>query len=400
MSDEHPYEDLEDLYENAPCGYLSLGRDGRIVKVNATFCSWTGFTSENLVGKRLRDLLNVAGSIFYETHFAPLLRMQGFFHEVALDLVTAEKKPLPVLTSATERRDADGKLLFTRITVFQARERRRYERDLVDAQEAEKAARLRLQELNATLERRTDEAVRARGTEQANSELREQFIAVLGHDLRNPLAAIDAGLGMLSRDGWTDRSPKIINLMRASAARMAELVGNVMDLARGRMGGGIVVQLETGKSMAVTLTQVIEEMQATWPDRNFVTQLNIMDDVTADHGRIAQLFSNLLGNAVTHGATDQPIRIEAGCVDGQFELSVANGGDPIPPEMVPQLFMPFHRGAVQPSLQGLGLGLYIANQIAEAHGGIIEVRSTEVETRFSLRMPAYPGRNDDDHTSG
>lgn len=75
--------DLQDLYENAPCGYLSLGPDGRIAGVNATLCNWLGRTSEELIGKRSRDLLNVAGSIFYETHFAPLLRMQGFFEEVA-----------------------------------------------------------------------------------------------------------------------------------------------------------------------------------------------------------------------------------------------------------------------------------------------------------------------------
>src|SRR3954449_13625325 len=84
-----PAEDLEDLYENAPCGYFSLSSEGLIVKVNQTFCRWTGFSKDELVGRRLRDLLNVGGRIFYETHFAPLLRMQGFFNEVALDVMTA-----------------------------------------------------------------------------------------------------------------------------------------------------------------------------------------------------------------------------------------------------------------------------------------------------------------------
>ena len=82
-----PNEDLEDLYENAPCGYLSLGADGRIVKSNRTLSTWLGYPPEELLGKRLRELLNVAGQMFYETHFAPLLRMHGFFNEVALDLV-------------------------------------------------------------------------------------------------------------------------------------------------------------------------------------------------------------------------------------------------------------------------------------------------------------------------
>ena len=82
---DHTEEDLEDLYENAPCGYLSLRTDGRIVKANQTFCRWTGYASDDLIGQRFHDFLNIAGRIFYETHFAPLLRMQGFFNEVALD---------------------------------------------------------------------------------------------------------------------------------------------------------------------------------------------------------------------------------------------------------------------------------------------------------------------------
>jgi sigma-B regulation protein RsbU (phosphoserine phosphatase) len=84
---DHIEEDFEDLYENAPCGYLSLRTDGRIVKANQTFCRWTGYAKSELVGTRFHDFLNIAGRVFYETHFAPLLRMQGFFNEVALELV-------------------------------------------------------------------------------------------------------------------------------------------------------------------------------------------------------------------------------------------------------------------------------------------------------------------------
>lgn len=123
-------EDLEDLYENAPCGYISLDPSGRIVKSNLTLTSWVGIAQEDLLGKRLRDLLNVAGAIFYETHIAPLLRMQGYFNEIALDLVTVSGAKLAVIANALERRDTDGNLLFTRLTIFQAADRRRYERGL------------------------------------------------------------------------------------------------------------------------------------------------------------------------------------------------------------------------------------------------------------------------------
>src|ERR1700759_3106871 len=95
-------EDLEDLYENAPCGYLSLGADGRIVKSNRTLSGWLGVEQSALIGNRLRDLLNVAGQMFYETHFAPLLRMQGFFHEVELDFVKSDGTIMHVLANAAE----------------------------------------------------------------------------------------------------------------------------------------------------------------------------------------------------------------------------------------------------------------------------------------------------------
>lgn len=126
-------EDLEDLFENAPCGYVSAQAEGRITKVNRTFITWTGFAHDDLIGRRFQDILNIAGKIYYETHFAPLLRMQGFFHEVALDLVRADGVVMPVLVNAVERRDSTGGLRFIRMTIFNASDRRRYEAELLEA---------------------------------------------------------------------------------------------------------------------------------------------------------------------------------------------------------------------------------------------------------------------------
>src|SRR5919199_2804746 len=107
-------EDLEDLFENAPCGYVSAQPDGRITRANQTLAAWTGHGREQLIGRRFPDLLNTAGKIYYETHFAPLLRMQGFFNEVALDLIKKNGESFPVLVNAGERRDADGRAQFIR----------------------------------------------------------------------------------------------------------------------------------------------------------------------------------------------------------------------------------------------------------------------------------------------
>ncbi len=222
---------------------------------------------------------------------------------------------------------------------------------------------------------------------RAAEKLREQFIAVLGHDLRNPLGALSSGVHLLLRKPQDDQSRKILNLMAASARRMADLVENMMDFARGRLGGGITLASES-KSLAVTFGNVVDEMKAIWPDRDIVTRFDLPRPFDGDHARLAQLLSNLLGNAVTHGAEDRPIVVTARQDDGGLELVVANAGKAIAPDAMARLFQPFYRGAAGPNLQGLGLGLFIAAEIAKAHGGRLEVTSDDDETRFSLRVPS------------
>jgi phosphoserine phosphatase RsbU/P len=377
-------EDLEDLYEHAPCGYLSIKPDGRIVKVNATFSAWIGWAPEQLVGKRFLDLLNIAGRIFYETHFAPLIRMQGFFHEVALDFETQQGKSIPVLVNATERRDSEGRHLFTRITVFNATDRRRYERELLAARTAAEAAEREAQELRAAAESSLLD-------ERATSALREQFIAVLGHDLRNPLSAISGGAELLLLKAPRDeRTRSIATLIQRSAARMAGLVDNVMDFARGRLGGGMMLEKMSDAPIEAMLQQVVDELQTSAPGRIIQAEIALSTSVDCDVRRIGQLASNLLGNAITYGAPDKPIRLGATTSDGCFELFIANAGDPIPPAALAKIFEPFERGTQRASRQGLGLGLYISNEIAKAHGGNLSVSSDAAETQFTFRMPLEP----------
>jgi PAS domain S-box-containing protein len=129
-------EDPADLYENAPCGYLSTTPDGTIVKVNRTMCLWTGRTADELIGARFPDLLSIGGRIFHETHYAPLLRMQGAVREIAVDVVRVDGSALPCLLNAVELRDGDGKPLMVRATLFDATARRRYETELLAARQA------------------------------------------------------------------------------------------------------------------------------------------------------------------------------------------------------------------------------------------------------------------------
>jgi phosphoserine phosphatase RsbU/P len=292
--------------------------------------------------------------------------MQGFFNEVALDLVTKPGKSLPVLVNAAERRDAEGRHLFTRLTVFNATDRRRYERELVKDR-ASLAIRLH--------------------DEQETSALREQFIAVLSHDLRNPLSAIVGGAELLMKTPLNERAQAMARLIQGSAARMGGLIEDVMDFARGRLGGGLALAREADEPVEALLRQVVGELQTSAPQRVIETEFAIDAPVDCDRRRIGQLASNLLGNAITYGAPDKPIRLGASTANGQFELFIANAGDPIPPAALGKIFEPFERGTLRSSLQGLGLGLYISSEIAKAHGGTLEVSSTAAETRFTFRMP-------------
>ena len=224
---------------------------------------------------------------------------------------------------------------------------------------------------------------------RATSELREQFIAVLGHDLRNPLASIGAGMRLLQRTAPNEKANAIIALMQQSVARMSALIDNVLDFARGRLGGGLAMS-RSREPLEPVLRQVIAELQSTHPERVVHAEIDLTEPVFADRVRIGQLLSNLLGNALMYGAEGEPVRVEASTVD-RFELSISNAGNPIAPAAMQRLFQPFSRGDVRPSQQGLGLGLYIASEIALAHGGKIEVASSAKETRFTFTMPLDAG---------
>jgi len=227
---------------------------------------------------------------------------------------------------------------------------------------------------------------------QTAAKLREQFIAVLGHDLRNPLASIGAGVELMRKRPLDEKGRSIVALMDKSVARMSALISDVMDFARARLGAGLTVHRSAGHLEPV-LRHVIAELQTTHAARTITADFQLTRPVVADRARIGRLLSNLLGNALIYGAEGQPIRVTA-TTNARFELVVANKGPAIPAEVMDRLFEPFARGEVRPNQQGLGLGLYIASEIARIHGGTIGVTSSAEETRFTFSMPL------DGNTSG
>lgn len=222
--------------------------------------------------------------------------------------------------------------------------------------------------------------------ERRTAELREQFIAVLGHDLRNPLASIGSGANLLAKADLNERERKILRLVQGSVLRMTGLVENLLDLAGARFGGGLQVSKDTRQPLAPMLQQIIDEARVNWPERQIEASIDVPDPIACDATKIGQLLSNLLGNALTHGA-DAPVLVHARADGDMLALSVTNQGDPIPKDVAARLFEPFFRAASGSSEKGLGLGLYIASEIAKAHGGALTVTSSPEATRFRFTMP-------------
>ncbi|NWA83382.1 GAF domain-containing sensor histidine kinase [Pseudomonas sp. D2002] len=222
--------------------------------------------------------------------------------------------------------------------------------------------------------------------ERGTAELREQFIAVLGHDLRNPLFAINFGAERLLRKHPNPATDTLVRHILTSGRRASQLVEDVLDFARGRMGSGIPLHLNDCQDLQDALQHVVLEVQSVNPQRLIQADIGDLRGVYGDRDRLAQLLSNLVANAIHHGSHDGPVEVTARVEDDQFTLTVKNPGQ-IDELALPRLFQPYSRPVKDTPQAGLGLGLYIVKQIADAHGGQLEVSScAQTGTLFTFTL--------------
>lgn len=350
-------EDFHDLYENAPCGYLSIVGDGLIVKTNQTFLSWSGFEAAALVGvRRFPDLLTIGGRVFFETHFQPLLRMQGFVREIALDVVCSDGRRLPVLVNATQAARPDGQPL-VRVTVFDATDRRRYERELLLARnQAESAAR-------------------------AKSDL----ISMISHDVRAPLSAIVTATALLEKTAPTAQQLRYIRVLQSSATHALTLVSSVLDLSR--LDAGRATLREREFDPRELIQEVVAGAKVASDQKADLALTVRVDDqvpplLLGDRGKIAQVLTNLVTNAVKFTArgfvsviasvrdrSDQTVAVE---------FVVSDTGIGIPADRLPHIFEEFTQASddIAEKYGGTGLGLAISQKLLVLHGSDLHVSST------------------------
>jgi sigma-B regulation protein RsbU (phosphoserine phosphatase) len=350
----------DDWFDAAPCGLLQTAQDGMLLRVNHTFCTWVGRTAEELVKRqRFDSLLTMGGRIFHQTHWAPLLRMQGSVSEVKLEIVHRDGTKLPMVLNAV-RHDVDGKVRHD-LAAFVARDRDRYERELI-------SARRSLEEVVAETKQLHEEA-------KDRALFAEQMIGIVSHDLRNPLNTISMGAGLLV-DMVPDAQRRIVERIQNATDRAATLIAELLDFTAARVGKGISV-VPRPFDLHASVAESLEELRLAYPKCTLVHEPDGDGAAAADENRVTQVLGNLVSNAVAYGDPARPITITTRggpCP----ELRVHNTGAPIPGDLQPRLFEPMTRGTEPGSsdVRSVGLGLYIVREIARVHGGTARVESS------------------------
>ncbi|NPC73139.1 response regulator [Corallococcus exiguus] len=368
-------DSAEELYENAPCGYLSTSPEGRIIKVNQTFLTWTGYSREALLGgKRFWELLTVAGRIFHETHYAPLLQMQGFVHELSLDLVCADGRQLPALINSVQKTDASGRPRSVRTTLFNMTDRKRYERELL-------------------LSRRKAEQL---------AQAKAALLATLSHEIRNPLNAITAATRLLGMTPLSDKQSKYLRILGSASGNLLALVNDILDWSKIEAGKLSLEQREF--SLRELLGDILNGQAARAEEKRLLLQMEIDERLPArllgDPVKLGQILTNLVSNALKFtekGGVKVSVALRSRDGDAcDLSFQVSDTGIGIPPDRLSVIFEEYAQANYDIGMKygGTGLGLSISRKLVALHGSKMVVES-EVGRgtcfSFDLRLKSGAG---------
>lgn len=370
-------ESADDLYDQAPCGYVSTLPDGTIVRVNHTFAEWTGASRDVLLtGTKFQTLLSIGSRIYYETHYAPLLRMQGFANEIALEIIRGDGRIIPVLVNSRQKRDAAGTPLFNRITLFDATDRRRYERELL-------------------LARRKAEQI---------AKDKADLLAMLSHDIRNPLNALMGVVQLLDRTELSEQQRRFVRLLKSSADNMLNLLNHVLELSRAESSSFALV--ENPFSLHSLVDDVVSTFDAVAREKSVTLRRDIdervPDTMLGDPVAIRQILANLVGNAVkftpSGSVTLTVTTKEVGTDAVLLAIAVSDTGIGIAPDMIDRIFNEFTQANYETATRfgGTGLGLTITRRLLELYGSVVHVESAPGKGStfsFDLRLPLSPIRS-------
>jgi len=369
----------EELYEYAPCAHLSTRPDGTIIRVNQTFLDWSGQTKDALIDRvRFQTLLTVGARIYYETHYSPLLQMQGFVNEIALRMRRADGTVCPVVASARQVKDAAGVPVVVRIALFDSTDRRKYERELLQARrQAEQAA----QDL-AQVDRR-----------------RNNFIAMLAHELRNPLAPIRSGVEILRRTGHPSQTViATTEMLQRQVTQMARLVDDLLDVSRLGLDTFALRRVPVELSSVVHQALEMSEGPLKAAGLTFTSSLPTAPIyLEADASRLTQVIGNVLNNAAKFTPPGGAVSLVVALEEGEATIRIRDTGIGLTAESQLRVFDLFVQAASTVDRpDGLGIGLALAKSLVERHDGRIGVRSEGLGkgTEFTIHLPVLASEPD------
>lgn len=347
---------LDALMRSAPVGLGFLDTGLRWVTVNPKLAALNGVSAEGHRGRTVSEVLpDIADQVVPRLQSVLDTGIANLDFEVTGDTAAAPGVERSWLTSHYPVRDAQGGMLGVGVVVVEITERKHAEEEL-----------------------------------RRSAEFRERFIAIVSHDLRNPLNAITMSAQLLANDdALADRHLRAVTRIQRSSERMGRMISDLLDFTRGRLGGGIPVSPKP-TNLRQLVRGVVDELEASHPDHALTMAAEGNFEGDWDPDRLAQLLANLGKNALDYGAEGTPVELRLKDAGELVQIEVVNQGPPIPPELLGRIFEPFRRGddSDQRPGSGLGLGLFIAREVVRAHGGEITVRSRAGEgTVFRIRLP-------------
>lgn len=378
--------DTHEVFEKAPCGLIVTKEDGTILRANETFSHWTGFSEPELYSRRFQDLLTMGGRIFHQTHWAPLMKIQGSVAEVKLDLRHRDQHTVTMFLNGVRRENAGG--VYHELALFIMADRDKYERELLSARKVAEDLLLQKVAAETALRHAQAELSEAYRKAQRRASFAEQMVAIVSHDLKNPLTAIKMASDILAQSERTRKETNMLEHISRSANRAERMIADLLDFTSARVGRGIGVSPSV-LDLHEFVDKCVSELRVAFPQATLIHRSVGTGSTQLDADRVQQVIGNLVGNSVAYGDLSQPIAITSELDSDGACISVHNYGAAIPAELMSELFEPMTRGTEAGSdMRSVGLGLYIVKEIAKAHGGRVSAHSSEGDgTMFAVCFP-------------
>ncbi len=350
------YESAEELYHDAPCGYISFTNNGTIYNLNKTLLNWLGYSRDELIGHtKIQDLFKMGGKIFFETHFFPLIRIQGFANEINFEIKKKDKSSFPALINVKEIKGPTVNDNRYRASVYDITDRKKYEQELIKSK------------------------IKAEESSKAKAE----FLATISHEIRTPLNAI-LGIGnLLAKTPLNAKQKEYSDILRLSSDSLLSLINNLLDLSK--MEARQVELEKKSFSIRRLVDSLIHTFDVKCKEKEIQLLSELDDDIpsyiTGDPIKLNQILTNLIGNAIKftcHGHVKLIVDLnEIGKEKIKLDFKIEDTGIGIPKDKLQSIFKEFSQASYDVNLEygGTGLGLSITQKLLQLHNSEIKVES-------------------------